>query len=268
MRKLTHKEEAFANEVVRLGVQTEAYRVAYKPKVGVSAQQIAQMACEIAARPRVAARIKELKDLVVEDVLMDAKAVVRHLAEIAVADHNELTQYRRVNCRYCNGIEHKYQWKHKGEFEYAYDQWEEAKEAHEERQRKATAKTRFKKPEPNDEGGYGFKANAEPHPKCPECLGEGIEEMFVADTRKLTGPAKRLYAGVKMTKNGIEVLTRSQDSALKMLGDHFGVFKTVIEAHVTSENNNNNTNVDLTLDDLRELARKKGLPENIFDKRK
>lgn len=267
-KQLTHKQETFANEVVRTGNQSEAYRIAYDPKPETKAKFIHVQACKVAATPSVAKRITELKALATQDVVMDAKKVVQHLAEIALADPNELTQLRRVNCRYCNGHEHLYQWKHKGEFEYAYDKWFEEKEAHEERAHKTKSLKPFKKPEPNDDGGYGFKSNADPHPECPECEGEGIEEMFLQDTRKLSGPARRLFAGVKQTKNGIEVLTRSQDSAIKMLGDHFGVFKTVIEAHVKSDNNNTNLNANLTLEDLRELARKKGLPESVFDKRK
>jgi phage terminase small subunit len=224
-RKLTHKEEAFVQEVMRTGNQAEAYRRAYKPSPKASVNRIAEMACGVAKRPNVLARIAELKSKIANDVLMDATAVVRHLAEIAIADPNELTQYRRVNCRYCHGVGHKYQWKHRGEFAHAWDEWQEAKDAAESRKPPKP----YKKPPPVEDGGYGFKANADPHPDCPECLGEGIEEVHITDTRKLTGPARRLFAGVRQTKNGVEILTRSQDSAIKMLGEHFGIFKQVID---------------------------------------
>jgi phage terminase small subunit len=267
-RSLTHKQEKFAIEVVRTGNQSEAYRIAYNPSPTTSKDRITHMACGVASHPNVAARINELKAKAVDNVLMDAEAVVRHLSEIAMADPNELMQHRRVNCRYCNGVDHAYQWKHKGEYEHAVDQWTEQKEAHEQRQNKAGKQAPFKKPMPVDDGGYGFRSNADPHPNCPECEGEGIEEIFIQDSRKLSGPAKRLFAGVKQTKNGIEVLTRSQDLALKLLGEKYGVFKTVIDATVKSDNTNVNANVNMTLDQLRELAKSRGLPESIFDKRK
>lgn len=267
-KPLTHNQEKFANEVVRTGNQSEAYRIAYGAKPGTKKETIHIAACGLAKRPNVAKRISELKAKAVDNVLMDAEAVVRHLSEIAMADPNELMQHRRVNCRYCNGVDHAYQWKHKGEYEHAVDEWTEQKERHEQHQHKAGKQAPFKKPMPVDDGGYGFKANADPHQNCPECEGEGIDEIFIQDSRKLSGPARRLFAGVKQTKNGIEVLTRSQDLALKLLGEKYGVFKTVIDANVTSNNTNVNANGEMTLEQLRELAKSRGLPETIFDKRK
>lgn len=224
-RKLTHKQEAFVQEVLRTGNQTEAYRRVYNVKPTTSDGRISVMACALAQNENVARRLNELKAAATEKAIMEAADVVRHLAEIAIADPNELTQYRRVNCRYCHGVDHKYQWKHRGEYAHAWDEWSEAKEAHESKK----GSKPFKRKEPDEDGGYGFKANADPHPECPECLGEGIEEVFIADTRTLKGPARRLFAGVKQTRNGVEILTRSQDSAIKMLGDHFGIFKQVID---------------------------------------
>ncbi len=57
------------------------------------------------------------------------------------------------------------------------------------------------KPAPDGMGGFGFDPKAEPHPDCPECGGEGMEDVHVADTRKLRGPAKVLYAGAKRNKH-------------------------------------------------------------------
>lgn len=109
------------------------------------------------------------------------------------------------------------------------DDWEAAKEAHEDRMLRATKKTPFKKPMPTDDGGYGYRATAELSPECPECEGEGIPDLFIADTRKLSPAARRLFAGVKQTKNGLEVMMHSQDGARRMLGENFGIFKTVVD---------------------------------------
>lgn len=63
----------------------------------------------------------------------------------------------------------------------------------------------------------------EPRPDCEACHGEGVGHAHVADTRKLTGAARKLYAGVRVTKEGLQVQMRSQDGALGLLFDHLGL---------------------------------------------
>lgn len=60
---------------------------------------------------------------------------------------------------------------------------------------------------------------------CTECHGDGVGEVIAADTRKLTGPAKALYAGAKQTAQGIEIKLRDQDKALEMVAKHLGMFQ-------------------------------------------
>jgi phage terminase small subunit len=45
------------------------------------------------------------------------------------------------------------------------------------------------------------------------------------DTRQLSRRAARLYAGVKTTKEGIEVKIHDQQAALVNVGKHLGMFK-------------------------------------------
>lgn len=256
--------------MVKLKSQSAAYRKAYNTE-NMLAKTVHEKACGLMQQDKVRARLNELNSRVLARAEIDAAEIVRHLADIVSADPNDLMQYRRLNCRYCNGIEHNYQWKHIGEFQKAVDDWEAAKEAHADRMQRATKQTDFTKPMPTDDGGYGFKNNAELNPECPVCEGEGVEDLFLADTRKLTGAARRLYAGVKQTKNGIEILTRSQDGAMKMLGEHYGMFKQLIDANIKSQNENTNTNLNsepLGLEELKAVAKARGLPTSIFDKRK
>ena len=79
------------------------------------------------------------------------------------------------------------------------------------------------KPAPDGMGGFGFDLNADPHPDCPECGGLGEELVHIADTRKLKGSARRLYAGVKKTKDGLQVITRDQDAALANISRYLGM---------------------------------------------
>lgn len=65
----------------------------------------------------------------------------------------------------------------------------------------------------------------DPNPECKSCGGEGHNQPFFADTRKLKGGARLLYAGVKVTKEGIEVKTMDQMKALENVARHLGMFK-------------------------------------------
>jgi len=228
MIKLSPKREAFCQAMLKTNNQTEAYRKVYDCK-NSKPKTVHEMACGLMKDPKVSARLAELRGRVVERAEINAAELVKQIAEIATADPNELTQHRRVNCRYCNGIDHQYQWRHKGEFAKAVDDWEIARDAHEDRMKKATKKTEFKRPCPTDDGGYGYRASADLDPGCPVCEGEGVADLFLADTRKLSPAGKRLFAGVKQTKNGIEIMMHSQDAARRMLGENFGIFKTVVD---------------------------------------
>lgn len=75
----------------------------------------------------------------------------------------------------------------------------------------------------------GFDLMRDPCPECPTCQGEGTERIVARDTRKLTGSAKRLYAGVKQTANGIEIKMRDQDAAAHHLANYLGMTKTRTE---------------------------------------
>lgn len=134
-----------------------------------------------------------------QDAILSAQEILRHWNEIAIADPGEISQMRRVCCRYCWGENFFYQWRDIEEYD------------------KASAKAAADGKSPPEYGGLGFLPNDDPNPDCSRCAGEGIEDVFQADTRDVTGPARRLIAGVKKTKFGIEVITRDQDAALKNL---------------------------------------------------
>lgn len=62
-----------------------------------------------------------------------------------------------------------------------------------------------------------------PNPKCETCKGRGVSYVKVADTRSLKGASKYLYNGAVQTKDGIKVLTRDRDAALRNLADYLGM---------------------------------------------
>ena len=64
-----------------------------------------------------------------------------------------------------------------------------------------------------------------PNPSCPECAGEGTGTVFVHDTRTVSPAARSLYAGVKVTKGGLEVKMHNKVDALEKVFKHLGLYK-------------------------------------------
>lgn len=162
-------------------------------------------AARLLADARVQALIVEQMERVSRDVGIEAADVLREWLAIATADPSKLTRVRRVNCRHCWGFDHGYQWSAR---EYA----------------SATDRAIMGgKPLPDCSGGFEWQSNAEPNPECPECNGEGVGDIFFADTESLTGPERKLFAGVKRTKDGLEIKMRDQDAALLNIAKHLGL---------------------------------------------
>lgn len=140
--------------------------------------------------------------------------VLRGWWDLANADPNELIEVRRTCCRYCYGVDHRY--------------LRTARE--EERDRAAWERSSApdKPVEFQELGGIGYDPRKPPSPDCPECFGEGERHVFVKDTRELSSQSRRLYAGVKETKDGIEIKMRDQDAASVNVAKHLGMF---VEKH-------------------------------------
>jgi hypothetical protein len=153
----------------------------------------------------VIAAITERKAQLAAAAGIDVAFVLREWLTIATADPRELTQSRRGCCRYCWGIDNKREWT---EAEYATALNE--------------ALTCMLLP-PAFEGGLGYRPMREPNPDCPRCEGEGQMRTWLADSRELSPQAARLFAGVKQTKEGIEIKTRDQDAALAKIADYLGM---------------------------------------------
>lgn len=198
-------------------------------RAGYARSQADVEAWRLLQDPDVQAAVKALQDERARELKLEANEVLRHLVELAIADPNELIQHRRGCCRHCHGNLFGYQ--------RTPAEMERDRAAHEaaelERQRKDPERHQ---PRVFDEaGGVGYDPRREPHEDCPECFGEGVERIHLADTRHLSGPARRLYAGVKQTKDGVQVLMRDQDKAIELIGRHLAMFKDKVE-HDVAEN--------------------------------
>lgn len=178
-------------------------------------------AWKLKQRPRVAAAIaagiRERDQEATERALVTREEVVRELAHVAFAEAREISEIHIDCCRYCWGRGHRYQ-ETPSEREQRYANYQ-----------RQIAEVRAKDdakpiPEFDDLGGLGFNALRAPNPRCPECFGRGVKQEIFHDTRGLSPAARALYAGVKRTKEGLEVKTHSKERALEMLTRHVGGF--------------------------------------------
>lgn len=217
MSKLSAKQQRFVDEyLIDLNGAAAARRAGYSVK---TARQIAD---ENLTKPDIVAAIEAAQAALSERTQITQEMVLRRWWDIATADPNELIQYRRTNCRHCHGDGFAYQWLDQAEFDQAL---------------KTAAMVENADPRtfPTADGGYGFSKKADPHPDCPMCGGEGREDVFAHDTRQLLGAARLLYAGVKITKDGLEIKMKDQDKALENVARHLGMFKDKVEHDITDD---------------------------------
>ncbi|MEH3354867.1 terminase small subunit [Enterobacter kobei] len=194
---ISDQQAKFAEHVVNGESRTEAYRKSGYAGEGAVAWAAAS---RLLRNVKVSRYVHHLRNERQKRYSAELDDVIGQLTAIINADPNEISQYRRVNCRYCWGSDHKYQWR------------DIAEQLSAERKAESDGAA-----PPDTSGGIGFVDNADPNPECPRCNGEGVGEPFFADTRDLEGDARYLLQGVKLGKFGIEILTADKDSARKEL---------------------------------------------------
>ncbi|EMC8779174.1 terminase small subunit [Providencia rettgeri] len=196
-KELTQQQKRFVAEYLIDGNATQA-----AIRAGYSDESYGRQLLTI---PHVANEIAHQQQQSLSRTLIKADEVLAKAWSLATFDANELSQYRRGCCRHCWGFGYQYQWRDAVEFE------EKRLEAIERKKRA-----------PEDTGGYGYNHTKEPNPLCPRCNGEGIGQPFFPDTRKLNADAALAYSGVKLGKNGVEILSinreRMFDAVMKRLG--------------------------------------------------
>lgn len=231
------RHELFCQEYLKdLNVKQAGIRAGFSP---ASARQTAHV---VFKRHEVQERIAYLKIDRAEALKIEQIDVLSRLWGIATADPNELVKHKLVNCRNCWGADHKFQWRDEDEFEEALNQAiAEEKEIQQEM-------PEYQATYPNDEGGYGYRRTKQPHPECPKCDGEGKGYVHVEDTSSLSETAKLLYAGVEQGKEGIKVKMHDQMAALKLVGQHIGMFKEKVE-HTGKDGGSISMNLEVVFTD-------------------
>lgn len=194
------------------GVASDAYRMVYNVENKTNTQ-ISANAATVLQSPNVQAFIAERRKRVADKFEIARTEIMRTWWAIATADPNELIQAQRRCCRYCHGIGYEYQWRDAQEWAEAMAQ--EMRDAEVQKREPGVV---------SDAGGFGFNHTLGPVKDCAKCRGDGVTHVQVMDTRYLSPAAKLLYAGVKVTRDGIEIKMRSQDEALLNLAKALQVF--------------------------------------------
>ncbi|AEY69591.1 putative terminase small subunit [Erwinia phage PEp14] len=222
---LTSDQQNFVDELLmdEHMIGWRAYQRAYKCSNRRSCEQSASRLLSLV---KVQEAIKKGMAARSERIQYGQDELLRRLVHIATADPNEIVHYRRDCCRHCHGIEHQYQWRDENEFAEALLKASERDDDDDGPQR----------PLPTNDGGYGFNPKREPHPECPNCDGDGYGHMHVEDTRFLSGPARMLYAGMEMTKEGIKPKMHDQMAAAQMVARHLGMFNDKLTLKGDKEN--------------------------------
>lgn len=220
---LTMEQQTFVEELIadRRMIAWKAYQRAFKCTNRKSCETASS---RLLRSVKIQRAIQAAKDARLQRVRYSADEMFNDLLDMAVADTNEIIEYRRTNCRHCHGKGFAFQWVDHAEF---LRNCEEVKRNTEEGRPVIL---------PTNEGGYGYDKHAQPHPGCTNCGGEGYGSTHFHDTRLLTGGARLLYAGLKETQHGIEVKTHDQLAVRRLLMQHMGMLDPKLTLKGDKEN--------------------------------
>lgn len=156
-------------------------------------------------------------------------AQLRHdLRIMHMARPDELVGVWRVPCRHCRGINHQFQ------FTAAEMYYIEQAHSYGEQQWPFSCVTRDFGPEIYEfaraayaageagheidiKGGDGYSRTSEVNPDCPQCHGQGVPMVYIADTRKVSEGARRLFRGAKLHGDKLEIVTIDRSHVLDIL---------------------------------------------------
>lgn len=214
---LTGAEEAYACLLAQGTMsQADAYRQAFPRSQRWKDAAVWPKASILAGSDKVRVRVAELMKLAAERNEVTVTDVLRGYLNILRADPRKLIGYKRGSCRYCYGAGHRYQ--------FTAAEFERAELEHDPMDGEFDPK-----------GGIGFNPNRAPNPECPECWGDGKGRVIVGDTSTFGELERSLYAGVKLSKDGIEVRMHDQMAALGQLARHVGFFELDNEVKVSGD---------------------------------
>lgn len=212
---LTGKQAAFVEHYARYRNATQAYSHAFDC-AGSSYETRRNEGSRLLKNPDIQAAIKARQEAAAQETGIDVAWLLQRFVDIATADPRELIGLKVGCCRYCYGENFGYQWREREYLEKLDEAERLAKEA------KPFMKSGVQYPDVA--GGFGFNATYPPRPDCPECHGEGQERFVPRDTDNLSDQAALLYGGVKVKKDGYEIIIADQGKAAENAGRILGAF--------------------------------------------
>lgn len=209
---LKPQQEKFARAVASGKNQADAYREAYPLSKKWKDQAVWVNASKLMGDTKVSLRVREIQAAIAERAEVSASDVLREAFNILMADPRELVSHVVHCCRYCYGKGFRYQ--------RTAQEFERDQAIHSAAVEKGDAQGEF-----NEEGGIGYDERLVPNQACPSCFGRGVGRVLIADTRNVSKQAASLYAGIKQTKDGIEVKLHSRLDVMEKLFKHFGLYE-------------------------------------------
>lgn len=211
MQDLEPNEALWVREYMKdRNAAAAAIRAGYSPK---SARELGP---RIAKRPRVVAALNEYCFALMGNNHVEGNQVLAVWSSQLKADPNEVVQHRRYCCRHCWGKDFTYQ--------YTPSEFDQARIQHEDTRARIMGGGGADIGEFPGVAGDWYDRQREPNPECPECFGDGLCDVFVADTRTLSPEGRSLIASVKQTKEGIEVKLHDKQKAAESLARYHNLF--------------------------------------------
>src|ERR1700728_4473304 len=211
---LTAKQRRF---VVEYPIDSNGTQAAIR--AGYSEATAGQIGFQLLQRDDIQEGIREREAELAAAAGVTVEGILRDWQLIKDADPSELI-WIEIRCfRHCYGTDHEYEW-NAWEFKKAC----ESAAAH--RCGKNCEEPCMKSVPPFPAGGLGFNPRRPPVEDCPNCKGDGEQFTKIADMRNVSPAARRLIAGVKQTKDGVEIKMRDQTDAVRNLAQFRGMLVT------------------------------------------
>jgi len=223
---LTEKQARFVDHYAGYRNATQAYDFAFDARGGKYETRRSE-GQKLLHDPRVQAAIKARQAVAVQESGMGVAWLLERFLRIANADPRELIGLKVGCCRRCYGEGHEFQWR---QHEYL-EEMRKVDQANAQREAGGwrTKAAQPEAPYPDIAGGFGFNATLPPLEDCPHCHGEGVERFVPRDTDKLSDDALLLYGGVKVKKDGYEIIIADQSKAAELAGRIMGAFNDKLQ---------------------------------------
>jgi len=205
---VTSAEQRFVDEYLSdLDARSAAARAGLDPALGP----------KFLARHNVQRAIANEKKRRASRTALDADKTLRRWVKLAEAKATELYQVYVPSCRYCWGVDGRYQ--------FTKNELQRAKLEHQAAQREKHPDDTSLREDFDEEGGDGYDRTRRPNPDCTECNGVGNEPFAVIrDTRDLSDAGLLLLDGIETKADGsVKVSLRNRNWAETMVARHLGM---------------------------------------------